>query len=222
MFKQINCCPSIPALARIALSIILISITGCSSLNTVKPVASYTDPRSVNLVFSSDYNAEQVMAIIESSLGHATMVKDKQRYNRTTDIRVPRPDALLGKEVSKECESAYSCTIKLVFHRGQITGETKVYNDSSKSLTSASSHAYKSAATTTQTILVPVKITETTDKSLKVNMFFDGIVKSKKYETLFGLSNILSGSVYDPFLSDEKIVEIYEAMAKISPTGVMI
>lgn len=159
------------------------------------------------------------MEFIEFDLKAATGIKDKQRYNQTTDVRVPKPDLVLGKVVSKECSSEKSCTFTFVFHKGQVLGETKQYNQSTGLLENASKHTYKNEATTTQTISIPVELVETNSGSLKASIYIDGIVKTQKYEGLFGLTNIISGSTYSPLLKEKDIVRILNTMAKIAPAG---
>lgn len=196
----------------------LITVSGCSS-NKIKPIASYSEPHTAQIIFNSGFTAERAMELIEFDLKAATGIKDKQRYNQTTDVRVPRPDLVLGKVVSKECSSEASCTFTFVFHKGQVLGETKQYNQSTGLLENASKHTYKKEATTTQTIIIPVELIETNGGGLKANIYIDGTVKTQKYEGLFGLTNIISGSTYSPLLKEKDIVRILNAMAKIAPAG---
>lgn len=196
--------------------IAMISLSACSS-NSIKPVASYVEPQINTVTFESGISEKLAMKLVGFFLEGATGIKDKQRYNQTKDIRVPRPDLVLGKVISKVCSSEKSCVFTIVFHKGQFNGETKRYNSASERLESASKSTYKEEATTTQTITIPVEISGTNGKKLQVSIHLDGIVKTEKYEALFGLTNFISGSTYSPLLNEKDIVRIFNAMARTAP-----
>ena len=200
--------------------IVLLFLTifsGCSS-NSVKPIENHIDPQDLVLIYELDYTPEKIVSNIRDNLSAATAIKNKDRYRQTKDPRVPRPDLVLGKEVFTECSSPEACIITFVFHKGQFLGETKVYNSSTGTLGSTSkSPKITGEATTKQIIKVPVKITSTLDEKLKATLSFSGTVETEKYQVLFGLGNVISGSTYAPLLDDYEIINIYNAMVKILP-----
>lgn len=195
--------------------VLALFLFGCS---TVKPIERFSEPKNIRLEFKSGISAKRAMEIIEYDLGSATGIKDKARFNQTKDIRVPRPDLVLGKEVFKDCISETNCVVTFVFHKGQYLGETKRYDTVNDRLVATSGNPkITGEATTKQTIKIPVVMSKSTSGNTVASVYIDGKVEYKKYEGVFGLTNIISGKTYSPLLSSDEVTGVIERFKKISP-----